>query len=165
MTTPTEPTLLLPPGALSGLPAPLLDALPPDTLTIKARGYETCTVRRVHTAEVRRWERQYCAQTESKAAGHWEGKPVAVRHPNHDEALRLIISLDPTPQWGFLLHLSVSLRSRTYPDWDLLIAAKDAVFGDVDAAMIMPKADAYVNYVPHGAVFHVYQTPERWDLR
>lgn len=78
--------------------------------------------------------------------------------------LRLGISLDETEAWGPLLHVSVSHENvRTDPSWKDLTAIKDAVFGDVDAAMILPKREDYVNLRTN--CFHLWQIPQRWGIR
>jgi hypothetical protein len=77
--------------------------------------------------------------------------------------LRVIVSHDYTDKWGVMLHASLSLPNRL-PNWDEVRAVKDAVFGEqVDVMMVLPKAADYVNH--HEYTFHLWQTPEHWDMQ
>lgn len=78
------------------------------------------------------------------------------------QRLTVIVTLDPTPAWGPLLHLSASYPDHD-PDWATLRALKDAFLGDRDGMLILPKAADYVNVHPH--CFHLWETPEAWGLR
>jgi len=75
--------------------------------------------------------------------------------------LVIIKSKDNTPKWGELLHISVSHRER-HPTWEELLALKEYFFGDEDTMMVMPKKECYVNVHTH--CFHIWKTPESWDL-
>lgn len=92
------------------------------------------------------------------------GELVAYQHWYGPDDLQLGISLDETEAWGPLLHISVSCRDvKRDPTWAELTAIKDAVFGDVDAAMILPKREDYVNV--RANCFHLWQIPQRWGIR
>lgn len=79
------------------------------------------------------------------------------------DGLAVTASLDVTPRWGPLLHVCVSRHDR-HPTWDEIHAVKDAFFGDdVDAMMVLPRAEDYVNI--HRHAFHLWQTPEGWRLQ
>ena len=80
------------------------------------------------------------------------------------DGLKCMVSMDPTDAWGPLLHASVSYEDvRKQPSWADLTAIKDALFGDVDACMVLPKREDYVNV--RANCFHLWQTPERWGIR
>lgn len=82
--------------------------------------------------------------------------------------LKVMISLDPTDAWGPLLHVSVSYQGAKEPTWKDLKLIKAAFFGDVDAAMILPKEEDYIAGVPGNPdsnVFHLWQIPQRWGIR
>lgn len=87
-------------------------------------------------------------------AQDWEGP----------QGLHIMASLDPTDAWGELLHVSTSYRDVNHrPTWEDLQAIKDAFFGDVDACMILPKREDYVNIRDN--CFHLWQIPQRWGIR
>ena len=73
----------------------------------------------------------------------------------------VIRSIDPTPKHGKLLHCSISHPTR-YPTWDEIKAMKESFFGDVDAMMVLPRQELYVNL--HPRTFHLWTMPEAWDL-
>lgn len=75
--------------------------------------------------------------------------------------LVVLKSVDVTPRWGKLKHISIS-RADRYPSWDEILEAKEFIFGDVDCMMIMPKKENYVNVMKN--CFHVWQTPEGWEI-
>lgn len=78
------------------------------------------------------------------------------------DGLRVMASMDHTPRWGPLLHVSLSHRGSD-PTWVEIRQVKDAFFGDqVDAMMVLPRAEDYVNHHPH--TFHLWQCPEGWRL-
>jgi hypothetical protein len=77
------------------------------------------------------------------------------------DGLHIISSLDNIPKWGWLKHLSISRVDR-YPSWDEMLLIKEKLFGDIDAMMVMPQAKDYVNLHPN--TFHIWQTPERWNI-
>lgn len=79
-----------------------------------------------------------------------------------DTGLGIIKSVDDTPKWGKLKHVSVS-RADRYPGWDELLEVKEHFFGDVDCAMLMPKKEDYVNV--HQNCFHIWQVPQEWGIR
>lgn len=80
------------------------------------------------------------------------------------EHLHLYASVDETEAWGPLLHVSVSYGDvKRRPSWEDLSAIKAAFFGDVDAAMILPKREDYVNLRDN--CFHIWQIPQRWGIR
>jgi len=76
--------------------------------------------------------------------------------------LRILKSIDNTSQWGKLKHISISKEDR-YPSWDEILEIKEKLFGDVDCMMVMPKKKNYVNI--HSFCFHIWETPESWNLR
>jgi hypothetical protein len=77
--------------------------------------------------------------------------------------LALLATIDNTPRFGPLLHVSLSYRKRD-PFWSEIKAAREAFFPpDIDVMMMLPRERDYVNLHPH--TFHLIQTPERWDLR
>ena len=80
--------------------------------------------------------------------------------PNH---LAVVVTIDNTPRFGPLLHVSLSY-SRRDPFWSEIKAAREAFFpSDVDVMMMLPREADYVNLHPH--TFHLVQTPERWGLQ
>lgn len=77
--------------------------------------------------------------------------------------LVVVMTIDNTPRFGPLLHVSLSYRKRD-PFWSEIKAAREAFFPpDIDVMMMLPAERDYVNLHPH--TFHLIQTPERWDLR
>jgi len=76
--------------------------------------------------------------------------------------LGILKSIDNTPKWGDLLHISISHKHR-YPSWDEIVLLKNHFFGDMDVMMILPKKEDYVNV--HKNCFHLWQTPESWGLQ
>ena len=76
--------------------------------------------------------------------------------------VRVIKTVDNTPKWGWLKHISVSCADR-YPTWHEILHAKEHFFGDTDCMMVMPKKEDYINLHPN--VFHVWKTPESWNLQ
>jgi hypothetical protein len=85
---------------------------------------------------------------------------AAYEGPNH---VAVLVTIDNTPRFGPLLHVSLSHRKRD-PYWSEIKAAREAFFSpDIDVMMILPRASDYVNLHPH--TFHLVQTPERWGLR
>ena len=92
------------------------------------------------------------------------GEPVRVQFWYGPGGLRMACSLDPTDAWGPLLHASVSYEDvRKDPSWADLRAVKDALFGDVDACMVLPKREDYVNLREN--CFHLWQIPQRWGIQ
>lgn len=82
---------------------------------------------------------------------------------NRHKRLKVFASLDVTPKWGALLHVSVSFPD-TDPDWALVKAVKAGFFGDgADAMIVLPRAADYVNVHKH--CFHLWQMPEGWGIR
>ncbi len=78
------------------------------------------------------------------------------------EGLCAMYSLDQTGKHGNLHHLSVSRREK-YPEWDEIREAKEEIMGDMDVMMILPKKANYVNV--HTNCFHLWETPDSWELR
>jgi len=77
-----------------------------------------------------------------------------------DAGLRIIMSVDNTPKWGPLKHISISHAHR-YPFWDEIVAIKNHFYGEnLDTMMILPKKCDWVNV--HENCFHLWQTPEAW---
>lgn len=79
-----------------------------------------------------------------------------------ENGLTILKSIDCTPKWGRLKHVSIAHEHR-YPTWNEILEIKDIFFGDVDVMMIIPKKEDYVNI--HKNCFHLWQTPESWDMR
>jgi hypothetical protein len=78
------------------------------------------------------------------------------------DGMLVLGSMDHTPH-GLLLHLSCSYHDKD-PSWAELKAIKAAFYGDrIDAAMILPKAEDYVNEHPH--CFHFWQLPVAWGIQ
>ena len=77
--------------------------------------------------------------------------------------LTVLASIDDTPRFGKLLHVSVSYRD-TDPQWADLKAVRAAFFpGGVDVVMVLPRAADYINIHQH--CFHLWQAPTAWDMR
>jgi hypothetical protein len=77
--------------------------------------------------------------------------------------LGVIVTIDNTPRFGSLLHVSISHHRRD-PLWSEIKALREVFFPpDIDVMMMLPRESDYVNLHPH--TFHLIQTPERWDLR
>ncbi|GEM_PF-2959807 len=74
----------------------------------------------------------------------------------------VIKTIDNTPKWGALKHVSISREDR-YPSWEEILEVKEHFFGDVDCMMVMPKKEDYVNI--HRNCFHVWQMPEAWGIQ
>lgn len=91
-----------------------------------------------------------------------DGEPCPAQVWRGPAGLLVLASLDVTDAWGPLLHISASYRDRD-PTWAELSMLKAAFFGDTDAAMILPKAEDYVN--AHHHAFHLWQIPQRWGIR
>ena len=74
----------------------------------------------------------------------------------------IIESIDNTPKWGNLKHVSTS-KNDSYPSWDETVSVKLELFGDrKDAIMVIPKRENYVNI--HENCFHLWESPEPWEL-
>lgn len=97
------------------------------------------------------------------------GGVIRAQHWLGPQGLQMVASLDDTPAWGPLLHISVSYAGqKRRPTWEELAAIKDAMFGDVDACMILPKSEDFVHGVPgcpNTEVYHLWQIPQRWGIR
>jgi hypothetical protein len=77
--------------------------------------------------------------------------------------LGVIVTIDNTPRFGPLLHVSISHHRRD-PLWSEIKTLREVFFpSDIDVMMMLPRESDYVNLHPH--TFHLVQTPERWDLR
>ena len=76
--------------------------------------------------------------------------------------IHILSTQDKTPKWGWLKHFSISCQYR-YPTWEEILEAKEFLFGDIDAMMIMPKKKDYVSIHPN--CFHVWACPESWDIQ
>jgi hypothetical protein len=77
--------------------------------------------------------------------------------------LRVAATVDNTPDWGPLLHVSLSYHDHD-PPWDDIKAVRAAFYpATVDVMMMLPRAEDYVNLHPH--CFHLWQTPQPWRLR
>lgn len=78
-----------------------------------------------------------------------------------NNGIALIYSLDKTHH-GTLYHLSLSRVDR-YPDWDDIVQSKELIMGDIDTMMILPKKADYINVMNY--CFHVWETPENWNIQ
>lgn len=78
-----------------------------------------------------------------------------------NKTLVVLVSLDNTPH-GILMHASISYADRD-PTWDEIKSMKDAVFGDTDVMMVLPRSDHYINLQTH--TFHLWQMPVEWGIR
>lgn len=77
--------------------------------------------------------------------------------------LNVIASLDDTPAYGPLYHVSLSHPNKL-PDWETVRLVRDAYFpADVDVMMVLPREEDYVNF--HQYTFHLWQTPTVWGMR
>lgn len=80
------------------------------------------------------------------------------------KGLQVIVTLDHTDAWGPLLHASVAYAKLSHwPSWADIVAIKDALFGDVDCMMMLPREEEYVNI--RSNCFQVVQTPQVWGMR
>lgn len=76
--------------------------------------------------------------------------------------MSIIATIDATPRFGDLLHVSLSYAKRD-PFWDEIKAIREVFYPDfVDVMMLLPQAKDYVNLHTH--TFHLWQTPERWSM-
>lgn len=93
-------------------------------------------------------------------------RPVGAPHGRRwatVDGLSVIASIDDTPRFGPLLHVSLAWPDRN-PTWGEITAVRGAFFPrDVDAMMVMPRAEDYVNV--HAYCFHLWQTPTEWGMR
>lgn len=79
-----------------------------------------------------------------------------------DDGMRVLASMDRTPH-GRLLHLSLSYPDHL-PTWEDITAVRDAFYPrDVDAAMLLPRSEDYVNL--HSYCMHLWQVPVVWGLQ
>lgn len=77
---------------------------------------------------------------------------------------RLLVTatIDNTPRWGPLVHVAMS-HPDADPPWVEIKLIRDAFFpADLDAAMILPRQEDYVNV--HSHCFHLWQLPQEWGL-
>ncbi len=93
--------------------------------------------------------------------GPWPLVPGAHQWSTGDQ-LRVLASVDETPH-GRLMHVSLSYAHKN-PKWTEIRAVRDLFIPDtVDAMMVLPCAEDYVNFQQH--TFHVWQTPAPWGIR
>jgi hypothetical protein len=77
------------------------------------------------------------------------------------DGLKVLASIDNTPH-GKLLHVSISYSDKD-PSWDIIRLVKQCIFSDnQDAVMLLPRQEVYVNAHPH--TFHIWETPEKWEV-
>lgn len=79
-----------------------------------------------------------------------------------DNGMTVIYSEDITPKWGKLKHISIA-HPKKLPCWDNIFKIKEKLMGDIDAMMVMPKMEDYINL--HRYCFHIWECPEKWELR
>lgn len=71
-------------------------------------------------------------------------------------------SLDNTPRFGVLLHLSMSYPDHE-PTWAEIKGVRSLFFpSHIDVMMVLPKEEDYVNV--HNFCYHLWQAPQAWDL-
>lgn len=82
---------------------------------------------------------------------------------NHSPTNFLVTgAVGTTDKWGLLLHVSMSYPDHD-PTWDEIKAVRAAFFpADVDAMMMLPRQSNFVNVHQH--CFHLWQTPQEWDI-
>ena len=84
-------------------------------------------------------------------------------YANKQAGMSIIAALDESRAWGPLLHVSIAFAHRS-PSWREIKALKALFYGpDVAAMMILPEEENFVNAHPN--CFHLWQTPEAWDMR
>lgn len=89
--------------------------------------------------------------------------PGKMHHFSTSNGLQVLASIDDCSPHGDLLHVSVSLRAKN-PSWEEIAAVRYLFYpADVDAMMILPAKDDYVNF--HAHTFHLYQTPTTWGIQ
>lgn len=80
-----------------------------------------------------------------------------------DSDLGVAATIDDTPRWGPLLHVSMS-HSDHDPSWETIKLVKAAFFPlDMDAMMMLPREADYVNI--HRHTFHLIQCPQEWGIQ
>ena len=78
------------------------------------------------------------------------------------DGLKVLATMDRTPH-GDLLHVSLSYADRD-PSWADIRQVRDVFFpATVDAMMLLPRAEDYVNQHEH--CFHLWQTPTVWGIQ
>lgn len=77
--------------------------------------------------------------------------------------LSVFVTIDNTPKWGPLKHVSIAYPRRD-PSWAEIKRVRDLFFAaDEDVMMVLPRQADYVNVHPHA--FHLWQTPQGWEIR
>ena len=104
--------------------------------------------------------RQMIVPEHLKQAFSQEGS-LWVKSFTSDNGLAMLYSLDKTHH-GTLHHLSIS-RAKQYPNWDDIVQTKEVIMGDIDTMMILPKKIDYINVMNY--CFHIWETPEKWDIQ
>ncbi len=79
-----------------------------------------------------------------------------------DTNCQILYSVDHTPKFGKLKHISISAKDR-HPSWEEILTAKVILLGNIDAMMVMPKYKDYINVHKH--CFHVWETPSGWNMQ
>jgi hypothetical protein len=80
------------------------------------------------------------------------------------KGLQVIATLDHTDAWGPLLHVSVAYEKLSrWPTWPDIVMVKDALFGDTDVMMVLPRKADYVNI--RSNCFQLQQMPQVWGMR
>lgn len=98
---------------------------------------------------------------ETREAAIWDEHPMHAQ--GNRRGMRVIATVDKHPAFDkWLLHASVSYPEHL-PNWRDVRRVKDALFGDVDAAMILPRAEDYVNINEY--TLHLWQLPVVWGVR
>jgi hypothetical protein len=90
------------------------------------------------------------------------GRPVLLRFWQEvKHGLAVAVSSDQTPH-GTLLHATLSYPGH-YPSWRDIKVVKASLFGDIDAMMVLPRAEDYVAVHPN--CFHLWQLPVSWGIQ
>lgn len=90
----------------------------------------------------------------------WVRDAHSYRGPNE---LSVLVTLDDTPKWGPLRHVSIAY-ARKDPSWAEIKRVRALFFAvDQDVMMVLPRASDYVNLHEHA--FHLWQTPQGWEIQ
>lgn len=92
----------------------------------------------------------------------WRYQQVRKNGKEVPKGLRVIASVDPHPEYGPLLHVSLSFPNRL-PTWEDIKQVRAAFYSpNIDCMMVLPRAEHYVNL--HSFVFHIWQCPQGWGM-
>ncbi len=147
-------------------PVPLLHSSCQETGLLLPRSAEAYVRARGHAAQARRLAvptpERLVDGRRLRIEGPWRvegGEGFVFRTPDH---LRIIVSSDDHPDYGPLLHASLS-HLRADPSWADIKAVRYTFFPrDVDVFQWLPRDAQYVNVHPH--CFHLWQSPFPWGV-